>query len=63
MDYLTAFENAGFDIVEMILEISSEAVEFRRRWPERFAAIAEGHPIECDDLVIKSNFVLLQNKT
>lgn len=59
-DYLALFDAAGFDLVDLVLEISTDAVAFRRRWPQRFAKIASDHDVDHDDLILKTNIVLLQ---
>jgi ubiquinone/menaquinone biosynthesis C-methylase UbiE len=58
--YVACFKSVGFYIVELILEISHQAVQFRSRWPERFQSIAKHNGVSCDDLIVKSNFVLLR---
>lgn len=58
--YLAAFAQAGLDVVDLMLEISANAVAFRRRWPEKAYRLAGQHGISADDLLIKANFVLLR---
>jgi len=59
--YLTSFEQAGFDIVDLVLELSIEALRFRRTWPRRFERIVTTNVhLMPDDLIIKANLVILR---
>ncbi len=60
-DYLEIYRGAGLEVVDLILEVSHKAVEFRRRWPERFALLLEAYPeLTADDLLVSANFVILR---
>jgi len=58
--YLAAFARAGFELVDLILEVSGLAIAFGRRWPERAHMLAGRHGVSLDDLLIKANFVVLR---
>ena len=58
--YLECFRDIGFEIADLILEISSRAVAFRHAWPQRFDAIAKRNNVDRDDLIIKGNLILLR---
>lgn len=61
--YLDVFAHAGFEVVDLVVEISGQALEFRRTFPARFAAIAASHPeIATEDLLIKANLVILRKR-
>jgi len=60
--YLDAFARASLTVVDLRLEISAQAVAFRRRWPDRAAMIARRWGITPDDLVVKANFVILRSQ-
>lgn len=60
-DYLHAFEGAGFLRDGLILELSPDALSYRRRFPQRWQALVARLDGRCDadDLIIKGNFVRL----
>jgi SAM-dependent methyltransferase len=60
-DYLQAYRDIGFKIEELIIEISSVALRFKRYLPSRFALLSKVHP-HCDgaDFLIKTNLVRLR---
>lgn len=58
-EYLAAFVDAGFEIADLIVEVSGAAITFRSLWPERVQAIAQSNALRVDDLLIKSHLVLL----
>ncbi|MPY69617.1 MAG: methyltransferase domain-containing protein [Alphaproteobacteria bacterium] len=60
-EYLAAYAAAGLARDRLILEISPDALAFRRRWPDRFRAILDRNAPRCtaDDLLVKANFVRL----
>lgn len=60
-EYLAAYAAAGLARDRLILEVSPDALAFRRRWPDRFRAILDRNAPRCtaDDLLVKANFVRL----
>src|SRR2546426_724727 len=60
--YLDAFARASLTVVDLRLEISAQAVAFRRRWPDRAAMIARRWGITPDDLVVKAKFGILRSQ-
>ncbi len=59
--YLAAFKRNGFEVCELILEVSAQALAFKRRWPARFDGIVAKHAaVHPDDLLIKGNYVILR---
>jgi SAM-dependent methyltransferase len=62
-EYLAAFDRTGFDLLDLRLELSPEAVDFVERWPERARALLARHPnLAPDDLLIKANLVVLRRR-
>ncbi|MCC6751749.1 MAG: class I SAM-dependent methyltransferase [Deltaproteobacteria bacterium] len=62
-EYLRLYAEAGFEVVDLILQVSAEAVAFRRQWPERFDAIWRKHPgLTADDLLVKTHLLILRKK-
>jgi hypothetical protein len=59
-EYLDCFAKAGFECVWLVLELSKQALEFRRRWPGRFDTIAAKNNLSADDLIIKTHIILLR---
>jgi SAM-dependent methyltransferase len=59
--YLAAFEGAGFIRDGLVVELSPDALSYRRRFPERWQALMARLDGQCDtdDLIIKANFVRL----
>ena len=62
-DYLKTFRASGFEVDGLILEVSPEALAFRRKHHELFDRLLQKHP-HCleDDFLIKTNFVRLRRK-
>jgi SAM-dependent methyltransferase len=60
--YLQIFREAHLPVRELILEISPEALHFKKSFPERFHSILEKYPGRCspDDLLIKAHLLILQ---
>ena len=60
-DYLRSFRKAGFNVDALILEISSEALKFRKLFPALFNRVIEATAGRCstDDLLVKANMVRL----
>jgi SAM-dependent methyltransferase len=60
-DYLAAFRNAGFDIDDLIIEVSRDAIRFKQEFPDHWRQTLNRNPgITADDLLIKANFVRLK---
>jgi len=61
-DYLEIFRNAGFVLDELILEVSSEGLNFLANWLERFNEMEKKYADRCmrDDFLIKANFIRLK---
>jgi SAM-dependent methyltransferase len=60
--YIKIFQNAYFVVKELIIEISPEALQFKRAYPDKFALIIKKQEARChpDDLLIKANLIILQ---
>ncbi len=60
--YVKTFKDNGFNIQELILEISSASIQFRKKYPVIFEQIVSRNADNCciDDFLIKANFVLLK---
>jgi SAM-dependent methyltransferase len=61
-EYLEIYRRAGFEVLELILEVSDEALAFKGAYPASFERMAERHRERCgpDDFLIKGNFVRLR---
>lgn len=58
--YLAAFRGAGFTIDDLVIELSPDAIAYRRQYPQRWQAMLARHPaVTADDLVVKANLVRL----
>lgn len=59
--YLAAYARAGLLRDGLILELSPDALAFRRRFPDRFQAVLVRNAQHCtaDDLLVKANFIRL----
>lgn len=60
--YLDIYHEAGFAVKELILEISPDALQFQKLFPEKFDFIVKKHQDRCikDDLLIKAHLIILQ---
>ena len=60
--YLKIFQEAGFAVKELILEISQDALQFKQLFPEDFRSLVEKVKDQCspDDLLIKAHLIILQ---
>jgi SAM-dependent methyltransferase len=60
-EYLESYRAAGFRLDSLILEVGRDALAFKRRFPDRFAALARRWAPRCapDDFLIKANLVRL----
>jgi SAM-dependent methyltransferase len=63
-EYLEIFRRAGFVLDDLILEVSSQALNFQGSFPERFNEMEQKYTDRCkrDDFLIKANFVRLKKK-
>lgn len=59
--YLDVCREAGFSRDGLVLELSPDALEFRRLWPEKWQILLARHKgvAEEDDFLIKANFLRL----
>jgi SAM-dependent methyltransferase len=60
--YLDIYRKAHFVVKELILEISQEARQFKKKYADKFDFLVEKHKERCsqDDLLIKTNLIILQ---
>ena len=60
-EYLAKFQEAGFSVDRLILEVSPDALVFKRQYPDRFAQLVQRWSGRCtpDDFLIKGNIVRL----
>lgn len=60
--YIKIYQEAGFAVREIILEISPDALQFKKVYPAKFNFIANKQAGKCrpDDLIIKANLIILQ---
>jgi SAM-dependent methyltransferase len=60
--YMEIYRQTGFVLKELILEVSQDALHFKKTFPEKFDFITAKHKAKCsqDDLLIKANFIILQ---
>jgi len=61
-EYLAIYREAGLVVKELILEVSEQALEFKKRFPGEFRALVEAQAGRCgaDDLLIKVHLLILQ---
>lgn len=61
-EYLDIYREAGFVVKELILELSHQALEYRRRFPREFREIVaqQAGRLGPDDLLIKAHLLILQ---
>jgi SAM-dependent methyltransferase len=59
--YLDCFRRAGFSIDDLILDISSDALRFRKDFPSHWRLLVDATAGQCtrDDLLVKANLVKL----
>lgn len=62
LEYLETYKETGFAVDDLILDLSSQALNFRKKYPERFAELEQKYVSRClpDDFLIKSNLVRLK---
>jgi SAM-dependent methyltransferase len=63
--YLNIYREAHFVVRGLILEISPDALRFKKLYPDKFDFIANKYKDKCckDDLLIKANLIVLQKLT
>ena len=62
-DYFAIYAKVGFRIVDLIIEVSNSALQFRRRWPQRIKDMLAKYPtLSRDDLLVKGHFAILQKQ-
>lgn len=60
-EYMAAFEEAGFDLAGLILELSPDALNYQAAYPTSFTGMVDLiDGISIDDLLLKANFVILR---
>lgn len=60
--YIAEFTNAGFELDDLILEVTDEGITFKRRRPKWFEEMVS-RGIASDDLLLKANLVLLRPRS
>ena len=61
-EYFDIVSRCGFKIIDLILEVEPLALQFRKEFPERFLGILHKYPgLTADDLLVKTNIVILQS--
>ena len=60
--YLDIYRRANFVVKELILEISQDALQFKKIYADKFDYLVNKHQDRCcqDDLLIKTNLIILQ---
>jgi hypothetical protein len=60
--YIDIFREAHFVVKGLILEISPDALRFKKVFPDKFEFIVDKYKDKCceDDLLIKVNLIILQ---
>lgn len=60
--YIDIYREAHFVVKELILEISQDALQFKKMYPDKFDLLVNKHQDQCckDDLLIKANLITLQ---
>ena len=61
-DYIKIYQEARFVVKDLILEISPDALKFKKLFPDKFDFIVNRYKDRCcrDDLLIKANLIILQ---
>jgi SAM-dependent methyltransferase len=61
-DYIRIFHSADLVVKSLILEISPQALQFKKLFPDRFNFIVAKYKDKCsrDDLLIKAHLIILQ---
>jgi SAM-dependent methyltransferase len=63
--YLDIYQKAHFVVKELILEISHDALQFKKIYSDKFDFLVNKHKDQCcqDDLLIKTNLIILQKNS
>lgn len=63
-EYLGIYQHCGFTLDRLVFQVSSQAVRFRKEYPEFFEKMMKRHP-ECkrDDFIIKAHLVRLKKSS
>lgn len=61
-DYVKIYQDAHLVVRNLILEVSPDAVQFKKRFPNQFHLILNKYKEKCsqDDLLIKAHLIILQ---
>ena len=61
-EYLAIYREAGFVVKELILEVSHQALEYKKRFPREFREMVKRNAGRCgpDDFLIKAHLLILQ---
>jgi len=61
-DYIKIYHDAHFLVKDLILEISSDALQFKKLFPDKFDHLVNKVKDKCpeDDLLIKANLIVIQ---
>jgi len=62
--YIDIYQKAHFMVKELILEVSQDALQFKKKYPDKFDLLVNKYKDRCsqDDLLIKTNLVILRKK-
>jgi SAM-dependent methyltransferase len=63
--YLDIYQRAHFVVKELILEISQDALQFKKMYRDKFDFLVDKYKERCyqDDLLIKTNLIILQKNS
>jgi SAM-dependent methyltransferase len=61
-DYIKIFQEADLVVKDLILEVSPDALQFKKRFPDQFHLILNKYKEKCsqDDLLVKAHLINLQ---
>lgn len=61
-EYLAIYREAGFIVTELVLELSDEALAFKKQFPQEFREMVKRNAGRCgpDDFLIKAHLLILQ---
>jgi SAM-dependent methyltransferase len=60
--YIDVYQKAHFVVKELILELSQDALQFKKNYPDRFDLLVNKYKDRCgqDDLLVKTHLIILQ---
>jgi len=60
--YIDIYQKAHFVVKELILEISQDALQFKKDYPDNFDLLVNKYKDRCcqDDLLTKANLIILR---